>query len=88
MFGAGTGTPSTTVDWAMAEMLKNPHVMEKAQDELRNIFDGKSRAVDEEYLNEATYLKLVVKETLSCTRRRRCCCRGRAGSGARSVDTK
>ncbi|KDP39283.1 hypothetical protein JCGZ_01040 [Jatropha curcas] len=34
MFVAGTETSSTTVVWAMSEMLKNPRVMEKAQAEI------------------------------------------------------
>ncbi|KAK4420829.1 cytochrome [Sesamum alatum] len=33
MFSAGSETSSTTVDWAMAEMLKHPRILKKAQDE-------------------------------------------------------
>lgn len=61
--GAGIESPTTTVDWAMAEMLKNPGILQKAQDEIRGVFDGK-KYVDESCFDELNYLKLVVKETL------------------------
>ena len=39
IFGAGSETSSTTVDWAMSEMIKNPRAMKKAQDEVRDVFN-------------------------------------------------
>ncbi|KAL0402444.1 UNVERIFIED_CONTAM: Premnaspirodiene oxygenase [Sesamum latifolium] len=63
MFGGGIEAPTTTIDWAMAEMLKNPSVLIKAQDEVRQVFDGKC-CVNEAYFDELKYLKLVIKETL------------------------
>ncbi|MED6192821.1 hypothetical protein PIB30_013712 [Stylosanthes scabra] len=63
IFGAGGETSSTTIDWAMAEMIKDPRIMQKAQVEVRNIFD-KSGRVDETYIHELKYLKSVVKEIL------------------------
>jgi len=47
----------------MAEMVKNPKVMKKAEAEVREVFNMKVR-VDENCINEIKYLKLVVKETL------------------------
>ena len=47
----------------MAEMLKNPKVMAKAQAEVRGIFSGKGNA-DETMIHELKFLKLVIKETL------------------------
>ncbi|KAI3459031.1 hypothetical protein Pfo_015694 [Paulownia fortunei] len=63
MFGAGVDTSTTVIDWAMTELLKNPRVLNKAQDEVRQVFDGKLH-VNESYFNELKYLKLVIKETL------------------------
>ncbi|KAE9595377.1 putative cytochrome P450 [Lupinus albus] len=63
IFGGGGETSATTIDWAMAEMVRDPRVMKKAQAEVRVVFNEKER-VDEIYINELKYLKLVVKETL------------------------
>ncbi|KAE9595376.1 hypothetical protein Lal_00031344 [Lupinus albus] len=63
IFGAGGETSATTIDWAMAEMIRDPRVMKKAQAEVREVFNEKER-VDEIYINELKYLKSVVKETL------------------------
>ncbi|CAL5202315.1 unnamed protein product [Lathyrus oleraceus] len=63
VFGAGGETSASTIDWAMAEMIRDPRIMKKAQDEVREVFKMKGR-VDENCLNELNYLKSVVKETL------------------------
>ena len=47
----------------MSELVKNPRVMERAQAEVRSVFDGKG-CVDEANLHELKYLKSVIKETL------------------------
>ena len=47
----------------MAEMMKNPRVMEKAQAEVRQVFRGK-QTIDETEVHNLSYLKLVIKETL------------------------
>ncbi|KAL2626893.1 hypothetical protein AAZV13_07G139500 [Glycine max] len=63
VFAAGGETSATTINWAMAEIIKDPRVMKKAQVEVREIFNMKGR-VDEICINELKYLKSVVKETL------------------------
>ncbi|XP_022735023.1 tabersonine 16-hydroxylase 1-like [Durio zibethinus] len=47
----------------MSEMVKSPRVMQKAQAEVRQVFNRKGN-VDGEGLHELKYLKLVIKETL------------------------
>ncbi|GLU23890.1 hypothetical protein SLE2022_398650 [Rubroshorea leprosula] len=63
MFSGGSELSSTMVDWAMAEMVKNPEVLEKAQKEVRRVFD-KQGDVDEASIHELRYLTAVIKETL------------------------
>ncbi|KAL4618677.1 hypothetical protein ACB092_06G027800 [Castanea dentata] len=63
IFIAGSETSSTTVEWAMSEMLKSPSVMEKAQAEVRQVF-GRKGNVDETGLQKLIFLKAVIKETL------------------------
>ncbi|KAL8063555.1 hypothetical protein ABFX02_01G034000 [Erythranthe guttata] len=64
MLGGGSETAGTTLNWAMAEMLKNPRIMEKAQGEVRRVFDDKGGYVDESRIHELKYLMSVIKETL------------------------
>ncbi|XVF77162.1 hypothetical protein PTKIN_Ptkin14bG0023000 [Pterospermum kingtungense] len=63
MFGAGSETSATTIEWAMSELLKNPELMKKAQNEVRGVF-GENGRVNEEKIRELNFLKLVIKETL------------------------
>ncbi|XP_042037896.1 cytochrome P450 71D10-like [Salvia splendens] len=63
MFFAGTETSSTTVEWVMSEMIRNPSTLKMAQDEVREVFDLMGY-VDGDKFEELKYLKVVVKETL------------------------
>ncbi|XP_026380438.1 geraniol 8-hydroxylase-like isoform X3 [Papaver somniferum] len=60
---AGTDTSATTLEWAMSEVIKNPEVMRKAQEELDEVV-GKNGIVEESHMNQLPYLEAVVKETL------------------------
>ncbi|KAL9228385.1 hypothetical protein vseg_003974 [Gypsophila vaccaria] len=63
MFIAGTDTSSATLVWIMTELIRNPSIMKKAQDEVRQVINGKQR-VEESDLPNLPYLKLIIKETL------------------------
>ncbi|KAJ8774471.1 hypothetical protein K2173_016917 [Erythroxylum novogranatense] len=63
LFLAGADTGAVTIDWAMAELAKNPRVMKKAQDEVRK-FAGNKGKVNEDDIEELEYLNMVMKETL------------------------
>ncbi|KAM0069837.1 putative cytochrome P450 [Helianthus debilis subsp. tardiflorus] len=59
---AATDTTSTMVEWVMAEILHNPSVMKKVQDELTEVI-GMNNIVEEYHLSKLTYLDAVIKET-------------------------
>lgn len=63
LFVAGTDTTSSTLEWAMAELLKNPEKMRKAQAELAGGV-GKGKAIEEADVDRLPYLQCIVKETL------------------------
>ncbi|XP_047169696.1 cytochrome P450 71D10-like [Vigna umbellata] len=63
MFVGGTAAPAAVVVWAMSELMRNPEVMEKAQSEVRKVFNEKG-FVDEAELGECEYLNSVMKETM------------------------
>ncbi|XP_028765093.1 cytochrome P450 71A1-like [Neltuma alba] len=63
MFLGGNETTSTTLEWILTELWRNPRIMKKAQQEVRKVVGSKSK-VDESDINEMKYLKLVIKEAL------------------------
>ncbi|EXC33897.1 Cytochrome P450 76A2 [Morus notabilis] len=63
MFTAGTDTTTSTLEWAMAELLHNPKTLNKVQSELRRTV-GPNKKLDESDIENLPYLKAVIKETL------------------------
>ncbi|XP_043717153.1 cytochrome P450 71B10-like isoform X2 [Telopea speciosissima] len=63
IFLGGVDTSAVTIVWAMTELVKNPQVMKKVQDEIRSTV-GKKENVIEAIIEQLKYLKMVVKETL------------------------
>ncbi|BAT79695.1 hypothetical protein LR48_Vigan04g043900 [Vigna angularis] len=62
MFTAGTDTSSSTTEWAIAELIRNPRVLTQVQQELDSVV-GRDRSVKEEDLAHLPYLQAVIKET-------------------------
>ncbi|KAJ0792325.1 putative premnaspirodiene oxygenase [Helianthus annuus] len=63
IFTGGSETSSTTVEWAMSEMLKHPKILKQTQTEIRKVVN-KRGTIDETCIQEILFLKLVIKETL------------------------
>jgi cytochrome P450 len=63
MFAGGSDTAATTLQWTMAELVRNPKVMRKAQDEVRRALHGQPK-VTEGSLTDLNYMRLVIKEAL------------------------
>ncbi|MED6207470.1 hypothetical protein PIB30_036145 [Stylosanthes scabra] len=57
IFASGIETSSAMIEWTISELVKNPKAMARAQEEVRKAFNSSS-------VEELTYLKAVIKETL------------------------
>ncbi|GMP48691.1 hypothetical protein CsSME_00015959 [Camellia sinensis var. sinensis] len=62
MFAAGTDTTSSTVEWAMAELLRNPETLNRVKAELEQTI-GKGKPIEESDVSRLPYLQAIVKET-------------------------
>ncbi|OAY48615.2 probable (S)-N-methylcoclaurine 3'-hydroxylase isozyme 2 [Manihot esculenta] len=62
LMSAGVETTTTTVEWAMAEILKNKRVMEKVGEELQRVIN--SGTVHESQVSQLTFVNAVLRETL------------------------
>uniref|UniRef100_A0ACD6AHR8 Uncharacterized protein n=1 Tax=Avena sativa TaxID=4498 RepID=A0ACD6AHR8_AVESA len=63
LFAAGSDTVTLTIEWAMAELLRNPSVMAKARAEIENALGGKE-TIEESDTANLPYLQAVVKEAM------------------------
>ncbi|KFK37349.1 hypothetical protein AALP_AA4G245200 [Arabis alpina] len=63
LFVAGTDTSSSTMEWAMSELIRNPDKMAKAQSEIRQVI-GENGVVQESDVQRLPYLQAILKETL------------------------
>lgn len=59
----GTDTTSTTMEWALAEMLQKPAIMRRVQEELDRVV-GKENIVEESDIQNLHYLGAVIREVL------------------------
>ncbi|XP_050228539.1 cytochrome P450 76A1-like [Mercurialis annua] len=63
IFCAGSDTTSSTLEWAMAELLHNPIILKKLQFELRTIIHPENK-FEEKNIENLPYLMAIIKETL------------------------
>ncbi|XVE61226.1 hypothetical protein DITRI_Ditri06bG0022500 [Diplodiscus trichospermus] len=63
IFAAGTDTSAVTTEWALAELINHPIIMEKAREEI-DLVVGRNRIVEESDIIHLPYLQAIVKETL------------------------
>ncbi|XP_059304847.1 probable (S)-N-methylcoclaurine 3'-hydroxylase isozyme 2 [Lycium ferocissimum] len=63
LIAAGSDTTTSTIEWAMAELLRNKDAMHKLRAELRSKIGGKD-IITESNISELPYLAACVKETL------------------------
>ncbi|KAL5816517.1 hypothetical protein ACOSQ3_024895 [Xanthoceras sorbifolium] len=61
MITAGMDTVAITAEWAMAELVKNPKVQQKAQQEMDRVI-GLDRAITESDILNLPYLQCIAKE--------------------------
>lgn len=64
IFDAGTDTTASTLEWAMAELVKNPYMMVKVQDEIEQAIGKGCSMVQESDISKLPYLQAIIKETL------------------------
>ncbi|KAG4400552.1 hypothetical protein GLYMA_07G083000v4 [Glycine max] len=62
LFVAGIDTTSSTIEWVMAELLRNPEKLEKVRQELQQVL-AKGEQLEESHISNLPYLQAVVKET-------------------------
>lgn len=63
IFLAGSETTSSSIEWAMTELLCNPEAMDKVKTDLSEVL-GDTKKFEETDIDNLKYLQAVVKETL------------------------
>ncbi|KAK9079329.1 hypothetical protein SSX86_001000 [Deinandra increscens subsp. villosa] len=63
IFLAGSETTSSTIEWALTELLRSPDKMVRAKDELEKVL-GPNQKLDESSTDNLPYLQAIIKETL------------------------
>ncbi|KAJ9564026.1 LOW QUALITY PROTEIN: hypothetical protein OSB04_009186 [Centaurea solstitialis] len=64
LISAATDTTTSTLEWAMAELVRNPKKMAKTRSELEEFAGKDTMIIEESDIGKLPYLEAVVKETL------------------------
>ncbi|XP_059431770.1 trimethyltridecatetraene synthase-like [Corylus avellana] len=59
----GADTSATTLEWTMSELMKQPHLINKATEELDRVI-GKDKWVEEKDIPQLPYINAIMKETM------------------------
>lgn len=59
----GTETTSSTLEWAMAELIRHPDIAKRATEELDRVV-GRERWVEEKDIPQLPYIDAIMKETM------------------------
>ncbi|XP_004305219.1 PREDICTED: licodione synthase-like [Fragaria vesca subsp. vesca] len=62
LFTASTDTTAITMEWALAELINHPAVLEKAREEIDRVV-GNERIVEESDGSNLPYIQAIIKET-------------------------
>ncbi|XP_023768148.1 cytochrome P450 Tp4149 [Lactuca sativa] len=62
VFAGGTDTTFNTLVWVLSELIRNPRVMKKLQQEVTKVAQGRSMLFEEDF-EKMEYLKAVIKES-------------------------
>ncbi|KAM3340013.1 cytochrome 76A2 [Capsicum galapagoense] len=63
MFLAGSETTSSSVEWALTELLRHPEAMDKVKTEISKVI-GPNRKFEENDIDNLPYMQAVIKESL------------------------
>ncbi|CAD5182062.1 unnamed protein product [Musa acuminata subsp. malaccensis] len=64
MYAAGTDSTHIVIEWAVAELIRNPGTMKKLQDEVRSVAGSKHTLEEDDLVNGMDYLRAVIKESM------------------------
>ncbi|PRQ47003.1 putative flavonoid 3',5'-hydroxylase [Rosa chinensis] len=78
LIAGGTDTSATTVDWAMSELMKQPHLIQKAIEELDRVI-GRETWVEDKDIAQLPCIDAIMKETM---RKHPVACNARTTSGS------
>ncbi|KAL3357163.1 hypothetical protein AABB24_017714 [Solanum stoloniferum] len=63
LFLGGTETTSSSVEWALTELLRHPQAMDKVKSEISKVI-GPNRKFEESDIDNVPYMQAVIKESL------------------------
>ncbi|GMI97845.1 TRANSPARENT TESTA 7, CYTOCHROME P450 75B1 [Hibiscus trionum] len=63
LMAGGTDTAAITVEWAISELVKQPHLIRQATEELDKVI-GRERWAEEKDIPQLPFLDAIIKETL------------------------